>query len=259
MKRFLILLLLCGLGLFGTVPAHSAENGVRGLYVGGKLGMSAEQFSSSKIGLEKGEASFPLPFGDLSWNKQSFGMGNHNDTVFAGGMTLGYDFCKHFDIPVRIELDYTLRGKGSDSKKHNLPFEYTSSVSGDFIAVTAAKMKNSLNLQTIMLNTWWDINTGTAFTPYIGGGVGMAFGKFKSIVIDTEEGDALNAKDTFTKFAWSLGGGLAYDFNDSWTVDLGYRYINAGHHKMTYDNPVTYIKIDRIESHDVMLGIRYTF
>jgi opacity protein-like surface antigen len=31
-----------------------------------------------------------------------------------------------------------------------------------------------------------------------------------------------------TNFAWSLGGGLGYDITQNWTVDLGYRYINAG-------------------------------
>lgn len=258
MKRLLILFLLfASLGVF---PVHAAENKQIGLYVGGKLGMSIDRFDNTRFGLKSASASFDPPFGDLFWSEQSFGMGDHKDTVFAGGLTLGYDFGKRFDVlPVRIELDYTLRDRASDSSQRDLPFEYTSPDYGDFVGVAASKMKNSLRLQTLMLNAWWDIKTGTSFTPYLGGGVGMAFGNLKSSTTDVEEGDVLKASDDFTNFAWSLGGGLAYCFNESWAVDVGYRYINAGDHKMTYDNDVNYVKIDKIETHDIMLGIRYTF
>jgi opacity protein-like surface antigen len=42
---------------------------------------------------------------------------------------------------------------------------------------------------------------------------------------------------------------------------LGYRYINAGDVKETFKGSQGgfYSKIGRIEAHDVMLGIRYTF
>ena len=266
MKRLLGLLIL--LGILGAIPAHAVGDDGKdrndgskqiGLYVGGKLGMSIEQFTGSKFGMKEGGASFPPPFGDLSWKDQLFGMGTYKDTVFGGGVLLGYDFHKRFAVPIRVELDYTLRGKASDTNQRDLPFEYTSLVYGDFSGVTSARMKTSLTLQTLMANAWWDIFPEARFTPYVGGGLGVAFGRLKATVTDVEEGDTLKTSDTFTNFAWSLGGGLAYDFNDNWTLDLGYRYIDAGDHKMTYNNDVNYVKIDRIETHDVMLGIRYTF
>lgn len=257
MKRLLSLFLV--FGMLGVIPAQAAESGQIGLYVGGKLGMSIERFDSTKFGLKGGEASFPPPFGDLSWSGQRFGMGDHKDTVFAGGLTLGYDFSKRFSVPVRVELDYTLRDRAGDDSRRDLPFEYTSPVYGDFVGVTATKVKNSLRMQTLMLNGWWDINTGTPLTPYIGGGVGVAFGSLKSSSTDVDEGDVLKASDHFTNFAWSLGGGLGYAVTDSWTLDLGYRYINAGDKKMTYDNDANFVKISRMETHDVMLGVRYTF
>ncbi|MGJ3522700.1 outer membrane protein [Nitratidesulfovibrio sp. D1] len=258
MKRLLVLFLL--VGILGVAPAHAAENEQVGLYVGGKLGMSIERFDNARFGLKGGSESFPPPYGDLSWNHQSFGLGDFQDSVPAGGLTLGYDFDKRFNMPVRVELDYTLRGKASDTNQQNdLPWQYTSPVYGDFTGPTSVRMKNSLRLQTLMLNAWWDIDTGTAFTPYIGGGLGCAFGELKSTATDVEGNEDTNASDNFANFAWSLGGGLGYAVTEHWTVDLGYRYINAGDHEMEYDNGGNYVKIDRIDAHDIMLSLRYTF
>lgn len=55
---------------------------------------------------------------------------------------------------------------------------------------------------------------------------------------------------------------MAYNVNDNWALDLGYRYIDAGDHKMRYggeSGSMMFTKIDKIESHGIMLGVRYSF
>jgi opacity protein-like surface antigen len=229
-----------------------------GLYVGGKIGMSNVRMSGRKFGMNAGVEDF----GGVIYavDHQTLGMGDKNETVWGGGLTLGYDFDKRFNTPVRVELDYTIRDKASRSSSADGTWYYTmGGVPG--IENNTVAMKTSVQLQTLMLNAWFDIPTGTAFKPYLGGGIGWAFIDFSASSI--ENGDPSTMVSTGTKsstnFAWSLGGGLGYDITQNWTVDLGYRYINAGDVKEPFEGGYFYSKIGRIEAHDVMLGIRYTF
>ena len=114
-----------------------------------------------------------------------------------------------------------------------------------------------------------DIPTGTAFTPYLGGGIGFGFIDYKASFnaddrTDGTESGSWSSSTNETNFAWSLGGGVAYDFTENWTVDLGYRYIDAGKVSTSSrvteggDSWTTKAKAN-VQTHDIMLGVRYTF
>ena len=90
--------------------------------------------------------------------------------------------------------------------------------------------------QTLMFNVYYDFKNSTDFTPYIGGGIGAAF-----------VGENSN-------FAWNVGTGVGYKINDDFTASLGYRFVSLGEFE----------DVDRktsgmLYSHEVMLGLRYTF
>jgi opacity protein-like surface antigen len=226
--------------------------------------MSNVRMSNRKFGMYAGGENYG---GEIyAWDHQTLGMGDKNETVFGGGLTLGYDFDKRPDIPVRIELDYTARDKSSRSGSVGATWDVTRDGNPDVI-INTVDMKTSVQLQTLMLNAWFDIPTGTAFRPYLGGGIGWAFIDFSASSLEDGIPSSLVSTGTksSTNFAWSLGGGLGYAITRNWTADLGYRYIDAGNVKkepLKFPDgsaSLYYSKIGRIEAHDVMLGIRYTF
>lgn len=69
-----------------------------------------------------------------------------------------------------------------------------------------------------MLNAWWDIRNGSRFTPYLGGGIGVARGSMAS------PGPVNN---TGSCVAYQLGGGVDFQLSKGWSLDLGYRHIGT--------------------------------
>ena len=106
--------------------------------------------------------------------------------------------------------------------------------------------KNSLENNSIMLNAYYDIDTGTKFTPYVGAGVGYAKikGKLKSPVLSDDMSD--------TNFAWQVGAGVGYELTENVTMDAGYRYADYGDFS-EYES-----KLD-VSAHEFYVGARYTF
>jgi opacity protein-like surface antigen len=70
-------------------------------------------------------------------------------------------------------------------------------------------------------NVWADIRTSYPITPYIGGGLGAAWLDLDGIW--STPGGATRV-DGDVAFAWQLGGGVQYEFTESWALDVGYRY-----------------------------------
>lgn len=101
----------------------------------------------------------------------------------------------------------------------------------------------------------YEIQTGTPFRPYIGGGVGVAdIGLHKAGNLFTA---GENASKSDTTVAWQLNAGVTYSLFDNMDVSLGYRYLNADPVKTTSslgrDFKYEY------ESHSVMVGLRVLF
>ena len=99
-----------------------------------------------------------------------------------------------------------------------------------------------------MLNTYFDINTNTSFTPFIGGGIGVAN-------VDAEiENAALGQKisDDETVFAYQGIVGVAFAINKNSSIDLSYRYYATS--DPDFDG------VDgEYKGNNLMLGIRYSF
>ena len=110
-----------------------------------------------------------------------------------------------------------------------------------------------LESQSLMLNAYYDIDTGTKFTPYVGAGIG--YSKLKASYTLTAENATLSESDY--QFTWPAGVGVAYAVNDNLSLDLGYRYVDMGNVKKNYEPGSSY-KFD-VDANEFMLGARYTF
>ena len=114
-------------------------------------------------------------------------------------------------------------------------------------------------------NAYADLSTYFCFTPYVGAGIGVASISVLGLkdVNVPNGGVAYGADKTETNFAWAVYGGVAYDVNESVTLNLLYRYTDLGEAKSgtvtAFDGTSSYAGLDlgRVTSHDLMLGMRW--
>ncbi len=120
------------------------------------------------------------------------------------------------------------------------------------------------SMYTLLANIYFDWENSSSFTPYIGGGIGLAY-------IDVGRQYGLNVGGTsFSSFqadgAWNFAAaamaGVTYEVSQNFAIDANYRYLWVGDVEGgESDTPgltgkVTYEDVD---FHEFRLGGRYTF
>ena len=99
---------------------------------------------------------------------------------------------------------------------------------------------------SFMANAYFDYLTCTPWTPYVGAGMGVSYLK----------ADNGNYARSGYRLAWQVMGGVTYDINSHWAMDLGYRYADLGRIRVETDVITTKVSA---RDHEIMAGIRYTF
>ena len=168
------------------------------------------------------------------------GRSSRTRNTFGGAIAAGYYF-RYLDarVPLRAELEYAARG--------DVRASWDSSA-----ALNTGKFKALFNVQTLQANAYWDIDTGTAFRPFVGGGMGLSF-----IYADYKPGNDSSYSDTTTGFAWNAGAGIAYDINESVTVDLAYRFAGFGNAEAKKGSNST--TRNYMTANEFLLGLRLNF
>lgn len=215
------------LSLALSVSALAADNG---FYMGLKFLDSIQSTGDVSKG------------GGTNW----FDVDNYTQNTVGGGVFVGYDFYPMHQVPIRAEIEYAIRTNSEtewDLKSN----------------ANAANLKGQWNLQTLFLNAYWDFHNDTAFTPYIGGGVGMGFIQSKyELEVAGLGSDSYN--ETNTVFAWNAGAGVAYAITDNLSADLAYRFVGLGYHENDKTVGDTKFKVGMAPyANEFSLGIRYTF
>jgi opacity protein-like surface antigen len=246
------------------VPTVSfAESGQIGVYVapkfiaGGLMGHDVD-FTWETIDKTQGGGY------DRKTGSQSF----DGDWVYGGAIAIGYDFYHRFDIPVRLELEYSMFG---DAKSEN-KYKSSSSVHTDW---ENEKSTITIGVQTLFMNAYYDFRNSSNFTPYLGAGLGAAFVDMKGKTTRTEHDpdDCYSyslGKESSTNFAWNIGAGVAYSFTDNISLDLGYRFVGLGKGETKYgDSSIENGRPAGTERqkwetedmyvHQVMAGVRFSF
>lgn len=186
------------------------------------------------------------PF-SLSGDVKGLGIGQYSQNSVGGGVFLGYDFYPQFQVPMRAELEYAIR----------TTITKTWDARG---TAGAASFKGEWGLQTLFANAYWDFHNSTAFTPYIGGGLGLGFIKTKYTADVDGDGDSGSLTQHDTVFAWNLGAGCSYAFTENLSADLAYRFVGLGYtdvSKRADDNKVSIGSTPY--ANEFSLGLRYTF
>ena len=125
--------------------------------------------------------------------------------------------------------------------------------------------EGSVNMTYLLANAWADWNNASAFTPYIGGGVGLgwAIGTNVDVRPNMAEFEEYTG-DGAIGFAFQLGGGMKFAITEHASIDLGYRFKGVPNidfkSESGFGPPHTepYKGAD-IYSHNVQLGLTWQF
>jgi len=131
---------------------------------------------------------------DIGWSFLDWSGGSEKDGIVAGA-GIGYHFNDMLRADIRADFD------GIDS---------------------------------VLGNLYFDFDTGSAFTPYLGAGAGYGWAS-------VQNGPDLDG------FAFALMAGVGFDLSDSLTLDVGYRF-----RELMDSGP-------DVMSHEVLAGLRFEF
>lgn len=148
-----------------------------------------------------------------------------SDNIFGGSVMLG---AKIYHFRTELEGFYNQEGK-------------------DNFEISGYKFPAEIDSKGLFLNVYYDVPTGTAFTPYFGGGIGYTWIKGSM----EAKGLNLSTSKKASDFSWNLGLGVSYDINQHSHVELGYKYIDHGDFDMGGNVEA------EVNSHTITLGIRY--
>lgn len=115
-----------------------------------------------------------------------------------------------------------------------------------------------------LANAYVDLGTWECFTPFVGFGIGGAYNTLSDFTdVNPSGGWGKGRNPSEWHFAWALHAGIAYNITKNAKIELAYRYLNYGSITDTVDCNVTctqdQFKWDKLYSHDIMLGFRWTF
>lgn len=143
--------------------------------------------------------------GDIGWSFLEWS--GRDDNEFVGGGGVGYRFNENLRTDMRLDWSgYYDRTPGADD----------------------------MSITTALGNLYFDVPTGTAFTPYLGAGAGYGWGTV----------DGGKDKDGF---AYALMAGASVNLTDELSLDMGYRFRSV---LADGANPM---------EHQFMTGLRYEF
>jgi opacity protein-like surface antigen len=180
-----------------------------------------------------------------------------------------YDKSLNSKLAVGVEADVSkagiLRAELEYSDTSASYYTYTGTVaSGGTNEEASSKAEN----KTLLLNAYFDIKTGTVFTPYIGAGFGANNSSLEANFISGNYSVPVSTVSGW-KPAWNIGAGVGIKVAKTLTLDIGYRYSDLGTFKGTtglyYHNGASVWRVDEREvkyaltSHEAILGVRYTF
>ncbi|MEK0084147.1 outer membrane protein [Benzoatithermus flavus] len=108
-----------------------------------------------------------------------------------------------------------------------------------------------------LVNLFIDPDLGLPVHPFVGGGVGAAY-----VEVDTGNDSPLEVDDEAGAFAWNLSAGLTWDITPSVALSASYRYLRLAGTDFSADLAgidIGDVDVDDVVSHEVLLGLRYTF
>lgn len=125
------------------------------------------------------------------------------------------------------------------------------------------KISGKTKADSLMFNVYKDIVTVGKFTPFIGGGMGLAHLKESAGGYAVSQEDNVHVpleeakKTRRNQFAYKLTLGSDIKFSDTITGEISYNYFNLGNSKRKVIGGIANVGNRTYEIHNVTLGIRF--
>lgn len=164
---------------------------------------------------------------------------------------MGLNFAVGTNVNKNIRVEFEIAHRDKDTV--HLPYD-----GFDGSVYYEGQDNISLTTTSYMLNGYYDFYNQSAFTPYVGLGIGMAKVEYENVWTESNyvsgvyEAFAGKFKASKTKMAWNIALGASYKINDKVNFDLGYRYMDYG----SFTDSETKIET---KSNEFSLGLRYAF
>jgi opacity protein-like surface antigen len=166
---------------------------------------------------------------------------DEDEDVFGGG-ALGI-FYDHSPVGLRAEIE------GQAARGYDLTTRW------NLLGLALLPLDAEVKTWAMFGNLWLDFPITDSFSIFGGGGVGFAVTDMTTSFI---AGVGDKTRDA-TTFAWQGGGGITIEPSDWLAFDLGYRFIDLGEPEVNFRAiPLSNHEL-RLQSHDVVLGVRMNF
>ena len=168
------------------------------------------------------------------------------DLGFGVDGALGYDFGSF-----RTDLEFTF-----------LSAKAVFDVDKDDRRGTNVEADDTLTILALTANAWYDLHTGTAWTPYIGIGLGGT-----NLLVQLSEGsdeDDRYFDGTGWGFAYQAGVGVAFEVLSGFSLTAGYQFFGTLETDVIDDGESTGDADDSnvspmLTAHGIQLGMRFLF
>jgi opacity protein-like surface antigen len=132
--------------------------------------------------------------------------------------------------------------------------------------IAGARTTGRQKVLGFMGNVLFDIDLGenSRFRPYIGGGAGVGYTKWKNVQADPSGTFPLGGPrydDRDKGFQWQAIGGFNHAINENMDGFIEYRYIGIENLKFHTRTPLGFSAASRHNdrSHNLLLGVRFNF
>jgi opacity protein-like surface antigen len=173
---------------------------------------------------------------------------NSFEPSFTGGVGVGYVWAPYFRTDLTVDIHSIMNTELSGSR------------AAPFAATLTDKTKF---MSTILLaNAYYDIRTGTPWTPYVGGGLGFAVNQLTRNLDYTnevtDEAVSVGNRTTDVQFAGAAMVGVSYDFSSFFAIDVNYRYLYIGGSEVGLKPDVnSTTSIGSINEQQIRAGLRF--
>ena len=181
------------------------------------------------------------------------------DTVTGGSIAGDLDFDPGVGVTGAVGYAWDdLRLEGEISFRYNnLDSLSVSSVTTGgttfATAVGSLPVNGAASTLGFMANAWYDFDTGTPWTPFIGGGAG---GAYMNLDISSVGGTPVIYDESDLVIAYQGSAGLAYQVNSLTSVNVSYRLF--GTMDPTFSDDVDVVKT-KYMNHSLMIGVLKKF
>lgn len=208
---------------------------IRGILLGTALAIALPTAAMAAEGFYVGAAGGVNWTRDADFNDLVAGASTKADYKVGGVVGLSAGYASAMGLRGEVEVDWRWRNK-TDGFSNLAP---------------GATMSGKTSSWAFMGNVLYDINTGTAITPYIGVGAGIA--RVKS---EVSSNFGYRFSDSDVVFAYQGIVGAAYNVTNNIAITADYRYFGTA--KPKYDGPFGTVESE-YRNHTVMVGLRYSF